>query len=86
MKTIDLTDLPDQTLVSMTHWIAIDYDPPTSDLEGKGIVLRSCVVESENRGWPDGWYEDPSVIPGLYDADRLQEEEEDQASMRVDLT
>ena len=68
-----LTDRPDpllerlsaRILVSVGLWLAVDYAPPAKDYESVGILTGEILKEGARRGWPKGWWEDPSVIPEL---------------------
>jgi hypothetical protein len=56
--------LPNRVLVAIHSAGAFASEAPFSrDLyhEVTNLICR----EGERRGWPDGWWEDPSVLPGL---------------------
>lgn len=63
--TIDLSDLSDQALVSLNYFFAFDYPHRKTDRESADTVINSVCVEADKREWPEGWYEDPSVIPSI---------------------
>lgn len=64
-SAIELSALSDQALVSMSYFFAFDYPHRKTDWESADTVVHSVWVEGDKRGWPDGWYEDPSVIPSI---------------------
>ena len=69
-----LARLSDNFIVAMLMWAQFDYgeiscaasdlpaDTIRSDLrESRSALLREC----ERRGWPEGWWEDPSIVLGM---------------------
>lgn len=55
--------LSDQMLVGISLWSMVDYALRSDD---SIAILGSAILrEGERRGWPDGWREDPSVIPSI---------------------
>jgi hypothetical protein len=62
---IDLSALSDQALVSLSYFFAFDYRHRKTDRESADLVVNSVCLEGQERGWPEGWYEDPSVIPSI---------------------
>lgn len=57
-----------ELLVTMMLWLTLDYTPKKSDIESVRLLGCAIMAEAERRGWPEGWFEDPSVIPGFAEA------------------
>ena len=51
--------LSDEHLVDLHTWLCFHDDWRTSDLRH---MHNAVLVEAERRRWPDGWWEDPSVV------------------------
>jgi len=60
--SIDLTRFPDAFLVALNYWLTFDYLGPRV-LGRRAAIPILC--EANRRDWPDGWWEDPSVIPSI---------------------
>ena len=68
VEGIHLGGLPAQMLVSMSLWLMQDYVPAgslSSSIPGVERLGNAILLEGESRGWPEGWWEDPSVIKEL---------------------
>lgn len=59
-----LEALPSRVLVDVHSAIAFTADRPVDPAIYREVASQIC-REGEKRGWPDGWWKDPSVIPGL---------------------
>lgn len=68
---MDLRGLSDELLVTMHLWVSLDYTPKTKEADYGSIqqLMGAIHAEGERRGWPEGWYEDPSRIPGMEEAE-----------------
>lgn len=56
--TLDLRRLTGYALVQV-HLVALD--PQASELDRRRII-EPVAIESNARDWPDGWWEDPSIL------------------------
>lgn len=54
-----LRDLSDEHLVDLHTWLCFHDDWQASDLRG---VHNAVLVEAKRRRWPEGWWEDPSIV------------------------
>lgn len=52
-----IPDLSDEMLVKVNLFMIDHWDDDTARAFSNGICW-----EAESRGWPDGWWEDPSVV------------------------
>ena len=68
---VDFGTFSDELLVSMNLWVSLDYTPKTKEADYGSIqqLMGAIHAEGERRGWPEGWYEDPSRIPGMEEAE-----------------
>ncbi len=69
-----LERLSDKFLVACVSWVMLKYDAVPGRCEPLGTRSDNADVaefgsallrESERRDWPEGWWEDPSVVTGL---------------------
>ncbi len=59
-----LSKLSPNLLASLNLWLHVGTtDRPGRD-ETTGVLAAAIMEEADRRCWPEGWYEDPSVIPG----------------------
>lgn len=75
-----LERLSDHFIVDIMMWSSLEYGqgksdcahPSATDLRRQDLTeFRSALLrETERRGWPDGWWEDPSIVLGLSDETR----------------
>lgn len=64
---VGLERLSDKFLVRCTSWVMLTYDavPGRSDPVGNADVIEfgnALLRETGRRGWPEEWWEDPSVV------------------------
>ena len=69
-----LERLSDKFLIKCTSWVMLTYDAvpglaqPLGSRSDNADVTEfgsALLRESERRGWPDGWWEDSSVVTGM---------------------
>lgn len=60
-----LAGLSDQIVVSLSLWLMLDYTPTPKDLESVRLLRAEIANQGIARGWPEGWWEDPSLIPSI---------------------
>lgn len=69
-KWAGLQKLSAQFLVDLLFWTTFKYGAgvytaPSDERSAASYLGSAILLEAERRRWPDGWWEDPSVIPEI---------------------
>jgi hypothetical protein len=58
--------MSDGTIAALALECATDLvDHSFADKSDIAVLHSALMTIAEERGWPDGWWEDPSVVPSL---------------------